>query len=124
MAASLDFTSDRGGINRRRRIWRAVWAGLHWPSLVDFGGFAAEFEVPGEQDEWGDDQREDAEDEEAVHEGEQPGLILELVVVAVVGGGERVGVGEAMRLQVGGGLSHRLLQNGRGAGKVAADHGL
>ena len=45
------------------------------------GGFAWGFEAFGEEDEWGGDEGDDADDVEAVHEGEELGLGVELVVV-------------------------------------------
>ena len=76
------------------------------------GGFAAGFEVPGEEDQRGGDQGDDADDVEAVHEGEELGLGVELIVDAAVGGSEGVGGGEAVGLQIGRGLVDVLLQGG------------
>ena len=76
------------------------------------GGFAGGFEALGEEDERGGDQGDDADDVEAVHEGEELGLRVELLVDAGVGGVEGVGGGEAVGLQVGGGLVDVLLQRG------------
>ena len=81
-----------------------------WRGSVGGGGFAGGFEAFGEEDEWGGDQGDDADEVEAVHEGEELGLRVELVVDAPVGGAERVGRGETVRLQVGGGLVDVLLQ--------------
>ena len=68
--------------------------------------------VFGEEDERGGDQGDDADDVEAVHEGEELGLGVELIVDATVGGAEGVGGGEAVGLQIGGGLVDVLLQRG------------
>ena len=76
------------------------------------GGFAGGFEVFGEEDQRGGDEGDDADDVEAVHEGEELGLGVELLVDAGVGGVEGVGGGEAVGLEVGGGLVDVLLQRG------------
>ena len=47
---------------------------------MGFGGLAAQLEVPGEEDQGGGDEGDDADDVEAVHEGEETSLGVELVV--------------------------------------------
>lgn len=79
-----------------------------------FWGFGWCLEALGEQDEGGGDEGDDADDVEAVHEGEQLGLGVELVVDAAVGCGDGVGWGEAVGLQVGGGLVDVFLQAAAG----------
>ena len=49
---------------------------------------------------------------EAVHEGEELGLGVELLVDARVGGVESVGGGPAVGLKIGGGLVDVLLEGG------------
>ena len=78
----------------RMRIIRSVTA----------GGFACDFEVFGDEDEGGGDEGDDADEVKAVHEGEELGVGVELVVVAGCCGGEGVGLGEALGLEVGGSL--------------------
>jgi hypothetical protein len=72
------------------------------------GRFAGGFEVFCEEDQGGGDQGDDADDVEAVHEGEELGLGVELVV----DGFEGVSGGEALRLKIGGGPVDVLLQVG------------
>ncbi len=72
----------------------------------------AGLKVFGEEDERGGDEGDDADDVEAVHEGEELGLGVELVVDAGVGGAEGVGGGEAVGLQIGCGLVDVLLESG------------
>ena len=75
-------------------------------------GFAGGFEVLGEKDQGGGDQGDDADDVEAVHEGEELSLGVELVVDPGVGGAEGVGGGEAVGLQIARGLMDVLLDSG------------
>ena len=79
--------------------------------LVGGGGFAGGFEAFGQEDERGGDEGDDADDVEAVHEGEELGLGVELLVDAGVGGAEGVGGGEAVSLKVGRGLVDVLLES-------------
>lgn len=81
-------------------------------ALVGGGGFGWGFEAFGEEDERGGDEGDDADDVEAVHEGEELGLRVKLVVDAGVGGAEGVGGGPAVSLQVGCGLVDVLLKRG------------
>lgn len=76
------------------------------------GGFGWGFEVFGEENERGGDEGDDADDVEAVHEGEELGLGVELVVDAGIGGVEGVGGGESVGLQIGCGLVNVLLEDG------------
>ena len=72
--------------------------------------FSCGFEGFAKQDDWRGDERDDADDVEAVHEGQQLSLGVELTVDASVGGGDGVGWGEAVGLEVGGGLVDVFLQ--------------
>ena len=76
------------------------------------GGFGWGFEGFGEEDERGGDEGDNADDVEDVHEGEELGLGVELLVDSAVGGSDGVGGGEAVGLQVGGGLLDVLLERG------------
>ena len=73
-------------------------------------GFAGGFEAFCEKDEGGGDQGDDADDVEAIHEGEELGLGVELLVDAGVGGVEGIGGGPAVGLKIGGGLVDVLLK--------------
>ena len=68
------------------------------------GGFGGSFEGLCEEDQRGGDQGDDADDVEAIHEGEELGLGVELFVDSAVGCADGVGVRVAVGLQVGGGL--------------------
>ena len=59
--------------------------------LVGAGGFGWGFEGFGEEDDGRSDEGDDADDVEAVHEGEELGLSVELLVDAPVGRIEGVG---------------------------------
>ena len=54
------------------------------------GGFGGDFEGAGEEDQRGGDKGDDADEIEAVHEGEELGLGVEFRVEAGVGGGDGV----------------------------------
>lgn len=71
---------------RRLRVFEGM--GTVW--LVGGGGFAADFEALCEQDQGGSNEGDDADDVEAVHEGHELGLRVELLVDAGVGGGDGI----------------------------------
>ena len=65
------------------------------------GGFAGGFEALGEEDERRRNQGDDADDVEAVHEGEKLRLGVELLVDTRVRSVEGIGGRETVRLQIG-----------------------
>lgn len=70
------------------------------------------FEVPRQQNQRRSQQRDDTEHMEAVHEGKQACLLLQLLVVVQIRSTRGVSVAETVRLQIRCSLPHSVLQRG------------